>query len=175
MVVVFLSTELDNVLLILGVIALGTAIAVPASRLVKMTQMPQLVALFNGVGGGAAAAAELGLAGLGGDVVALGEDRPGEAGWSAQDLGHLLLWLRIVADRKPYLASYIDRIIQRWTFCEALAKAGINIEMINTSEVCMGVVIDAARGAEAVAALKRLWARSERIPYTILTQPRANP
>ncbi|MEN9619899.1 MAG: hypothetical protein RL499_92 [Actinomycetota bacterium] len=55
MVVVFLSTELDNVLLILGVIALGTAIAVPASRLVKMTQMPQLVALFNGVGGGAAA------------------------------------------------------------------------------------------------------------------------
>lgn len=55
MVVVFLSTELDNILLILGVIALGTAIAVPASRLVKMTQMPQLVALFNGVGGGAAA------------------------------------------------------------------------------------------------------------------------
>ena len=55
MVVVFLSTELDNILLILGVIALGTVIAVPASRLVKMTQMPQLVALFNGVGGGAAA------------------------------------------------------------------------------------------------------------------------
>ncbi|MGV8969272.1 MAG: NAD(P)(+) transhydrogenase (Re/Si-specific) subunit beta [Microbacteriaceae bacterium] len=55
MVVVFLSTELDNILLILGVIALGSVIAVPASRLVKMTQMPQLVALFNGVGGGAAA------------------------------------------------------------------------------------------------------------------------
>jgi len=55
MVVVFLSTELDNAGLILGVIALGAVIAVPASRLVKMTQMPQLVALFNGVGGGAAA------------------------------------------------------------------------------------------------------------------------
>jgi NAD(P) transhydrogenase subunit beta len=55
MVVVFLSTELDNVALILGVIAVGTVIAVPASRMVKMTQMPQLVALFNGVGGGAAA------------------------------------------------------------------------------------------------------------------------
>jgi len=55
MVVVFLSTELDNVALILGVIAVGTIIAVPASRMVKMTQMPQLVALFNGVGGGAAA------------------------------------------------------------------------------------------------------------------------
>jgi len=55
MVVVFLSTELNNLALILGVIALGAVIAVPASRLVKMTQMPQLVALFNGVGGGAAA------------------------------------------------------------------------------------------------------------------------
>ena len=55
MVVAFLSTELDNILLIIGVIALGSALAVPASRLVKMTQMPQLVALFNGVGGGAAA------------------------------------------------------------------------------------------------------------------------
>ncbi|MER3388785.1 MAG: NAD(P)(+) transhydrogenase (Re/Si-specific) subunit beta [Microcella sp.] len=55
MIVVFLSTELDNLALILGVIAVGTIIAVPASRLVKMTQMPQLVALFNGVGGGAAA------------------------------------------------------------------------------------------------------------------------
>jgi NAD(P) transhydrogenase subunit beta len=55
MAVVFLSTALDHILLILGVIALGSVIAVPASRLVKMTQMPQLVALFNGVGGGAAA------------------------------------------------------------------------------------------------------------------------
>ncbi|MDO9589855.1 MAG: NAD(P)(+) transhydrogenase (Re/Si-specific) subunit beta, partial [Microcella sp.] len=54
MIVVFLSTELDNLALILGVIAVGTIIAVPASRMVKMTQMPQLVALFNGVGGGAA-------------------------------------------------------------------------------------------------------------------------
>jgi NAD(P) transhydrogenase subunit beta len=54
MVVVFLSMELDNLAWILGVIAIGAIIAVPASRAVKMTQMPQLVALFNGVGGGAA-------------------------------------------------------------------------------------------------------------------------
>jgi NAD(P) transhydrogenase subunit beta len=33
----------------------GTLIGVPASRLVRMTAMPQLVAIFNGVGGGAAA------------------------------------------------------------------------------------------------------------------------
>ena len=52
---VFLSTDLDNVLVIVIAIIVGSALAVPASRLVKMTQMPQLVALFNGVGGGAAA------------------------------------------------------------------------------------------------------------------------
>ena len=34
-------------------IALGTAVGVPAARRVKMTAMPQMVALFNGVGGGA--------------------------------------------------------------------------------------------------------------------------
>ena len=36
-------------------IALGTAVGVPAARQVKMTAMPQMVALFNGVGGGAVA------------------------------------------------------------------------------------------------------------------------
>jgi NAD(P) transhydrogenase subunit beta len=41
-------------LIILG-LAIGTAVGVPAARNVKMTQMPQMVALFNGVGGGAAA------------------------------------------------------------------------------------------------------------------------
>jgi NAD(P) transhydrogenase subunit beta len=41
-------------LIILGV-AIGTAVGVPAARRVKMTAMPQMVALFNGVGGGAIA------------------------------------------------------------------------------------------------------------------------
>ncbi len=54
-VTVFLSMKLDNIPWILAVIAVGSLIAAPVSRRVKMTQMPQLVALFNGVGGGAAA------------------------------------------------------------------------------------------------------------------------
>jgi H+-translocating NAD(P) transhydrogenase subunit beta len=41
-------------LIVLG-LALGTAVGVPAARNVKMTAMPQMVALFNGVGGGAVA------------------------------------------------------------------------------------------------------------------------
>jgi NAD(P) transhydrogenase subunit beta len=39
-------------LIIVGV-AIGAAVGVPAARTVKMTAMPQMVALFNGVGGGA--------------------------------------------------------------------------------------------------------------------------
>ncbi|MDA0181964.1 NAD(P)(+) transhydrogenase (Re/Si-specific) subunit beta [Solirubrobacter phytolaccae] len=41
-------------LIALGV-AIGVAVGVPSARSVKMTAMPQMVALFNGVGGGAVA------------------------------------------------------------------------------------------------------------------------
>jgi NAD(P) transhydrogenase subunit beta len=44
----------DWALIVVGV-AIGTAIGIPAARSVKMTAMPQMVALFNGVGGGAVA------------------------------------------------------------------------------------------------------------------------
>ncbi|MEY3686784.1 MAG: hypothetical protein RLZZ73_642, partial [Actinomycetota bacterium] len=54
-VVVFFKPPINNLPWILGALAVGTAIGVPAARKVQMTQMPQLVALFNGVGGGAAA------------------------------------------------------------------------------------------------------------------------
>ena len=49
------TLPLNNLGWILGAIAVGLAVGVPAARKVQMTQMPQLVALFNGVGGGAAA------------------------------------------------------------------------------------------------------------------------
>jgi H+-translocating NAD(P) transhydrogenase subunit beta len=42
------------VLIVIGV-AIGTLLGVPSARQVKMTAMPQMVALFNGVGGGAVA------------------------------------------------------------------------------------------------------------------------
>jgi H+-translocating NAD(P) transhydrogenase subunit beta len=44
----------DYLLIAVGM-AIGTAVGVPAARSVKMTAMPQMVALFNGVGGGAVA------------------------------------------------------------------------------------------------------------------------
>ena len=54
-VTVFFAQDLDHLVPILTAIAIGTAIGVLGAYRVQMTQMPQLVALFNGVGGGAAA------------------------------------------------------------------------------------------------------------------------
>ncbi|CAB4826503.1 MAG: NAD(P)(+) transhydrogenase (Re/Si-specific) subunit beta [Actinobacteria bacterium] len=54
--VLFVSgIPLSNILLILAAVLIGSAIGWISARKVQMTQMPQLVALFNGVGGGAAA------------------------------------------------------------------------------------------------------------------------
>lgn len=54
-VLFFSGIELLNLTLILITLAAGSIIGAVAARKVKMTAMPQLVALFNGVGGGAAA------------------------------------------------------------------------------------------------------------------------
>jgi H+-translocating NAD(P) transhydrogenase subunit beta len=51
----FAVEGLGNIGLIVIAMVIGVAIAVPAARLVRMTAMPQMVAAFNGVGGGAAA------------------------------------------------------------------------------------------------------------------------
>lgn len=50
----FTGIELRNLALIIGAIVVGSAVGWISARKVKMTAMPQLVALFNGVGGGAA-------------------------------------------------------------------------------------------------------------------------
>src|SRR4051794_16947073 len=54
-VATLLLPGMSNWLLIAFGVVIGTAIGVPAARQVKMTAMPQMVALFNGAGGGAVA------------------------------------------------------------------------------------------------------------------------
>ncbi len=51
----FLIEEIDSYGLMLAGIAVGTVIGIASARAVRMTAIPQMVALFNGVGGGAAA------------------------------------------------------------------------------------------------------------------------
>ena len=50
-----LTPGMGNWLLIVLGVAIGALVGVPSARRVKMTAMPQMVALFNGVGGGAVA------------------------------------------------------------------------------------------------------------------------
>ena len=52
----FFTKDLTNYALMLIAIAVGAALAWVAARRVKMTAMPQMVAIYNGMGGGAAAA-----------------------------------------------------------------------------------------------------------------------
>src|SRR5712692_8305553 len=44
------------------------------------------------------------------------DNQPEEIGWSAIDLGRLLIWLRITADRYPEFSEYIDKAVLRWNF-----------------------------------------------------------
>jgi NAD(P) transhydrogenase subunit beta len=53
--VVFAAEDLDHIVPIVVTIVIGAVIGTVVSRRVAMTAMPQLVAAFNGVGGGAAA------------------------------------------------------------------------------------------------------------------------
>lgn len=51
----FLIEGMGNWVLIVIALIIGTIIGIPSARSVKMTAVPQMVALFNGVGGGAVA------------------------------------------------------------------------------------------------------------------------
>ena len=53
-ITLFLDVIGNGVLILLGIL-IGTLVGGIASRRIQMTQMPQMVALYNGVGGGAAA------------------------------------------------------------------------------------------------------------------------
>lgn len=69
--VVFAVERPDRLVWVLFAIAVGGAVGTVAARRVAMTAMPQMVALFNGVGGAAGAlVALLGLAEGTGDAVA---------------------------------------------------------------------------------------------------------
>jgi len=55
-VATFFLPDLHNIPLILAAVAIGTALAWVSGKRVAITDMPQMVALYNGLGGGSAAA-----------------------------------------------------------------------------------------------------------------------
>lgn len=52
------------------------------------------------------------------------QNKPGKTGWSAVDLGRLLIWLHIAKTKLPHLAEYIDRAVLRWNFCALIDNCG---------------------------------------------------
>ena len=54
-------------------------------------------------------------------------DRNGEehsVGWSAVDIGRLLIWLQILRSHAPQYAEYIDKAVLRWEFCQVIDDCG---------------------------------------------------
>ena len=52
-------------------------------------------------------------------------NRPGEIGYSALDLGRLLVWLKIVKERYPQHADAIDRFVLRWKWAHVVGTTGM--------------------------------------------------
>ncbi|WP_162561649.1 DUF3131 domain-containing protein [Yoonia vestfoldensis] len=51
-------------------------------------------------------------------------NQPGEIGMSANDIGRLLVWLRILKERHPHLANSVDNVPMRWNFCNLINDDG---------------------------------------------------
>ncbi|MEM7292481.1 MAG: DUF3131 domain-containing protein, partial [Pseudomonadota bacterium] len=51
-------------------------------------------------------------------------NKPGAIGWSAIDIGRLVIWLQIARSRYPQYSEYIDKAIVRWRFCDIIDKCG---------------------------------------------------
>ena len=51
-------------------------------------------------------------------------NKPGEVGYSGMDVGRLLVWLKIIEQRYPYLANAADNVPLRWNFCNAVSDHG---------------------------------------------------
>ncbi|WP_225028375.1 DUF3131 domain-containing protein [Xinfangfangia pollutisoli] len=49
---------------------------------------------------------------------------PGDLGYSALDLGRLLIWLKIVKERYPHLGNQVDAVVLRWNFCDVISAEG---------------------------------------------------
>lgn len=52
-------------------------------------------------------------------------NKPGEIGFSALDIGRLLVWLRIVKNRYGYHGNAIDAVLLRWDFSHVIDADGL--------------------------------------------------
>ena len=51
-------------------------------------------------------------------------NQPEELGWSIIDIGRLLLWLSIIKSDAVHFSEYIDRVVLRFDYCDAISEDG---------------------------------------------------
>ncbi len=102
-------------------------------------------------------------------------NQPGEIGFSALDLGRLLIWLEIIKNRYPERANAIDTFVLRWNFCNVVDNRGMMYGAIVGPDNETQYVQEGRLGYEEYAAKGfQLWdidtdLASRPEPYSILT------
>ena len=79
-------------------------------------------------------------------------NKPGEIGFSALDLGRLLVWFRIIKERYPEHGNAIDRAVLRWNFCRVLDGCGSMFGAYVKPDKTTGYVQEGRLGYEEYAA-----------------------
>lgn len=79
-------------------------------------------------------------------------NKPGEIGFSALDLGRLLVWLKIVKERYPQHADAIDRFVLRWKFDHVVDRDGMMFGAMIDKERKLQYVQEGRLGYEEYAA-----------------------
>jgi Protein of unknown function (DUF3131) len=79
-------------------------------------------------------------------------NKPGEIGFSAIDLGRLLIWLTLVKERYPEHANAIDRFVLRWDFTHVVDPCGTMYGAMLTADKKVSYVQEGRLGYEEYAA-----------------------
>jgi hypothetical protein len=79
-------------------------------------------------------------------------NRPGEIGFSALDLGRLLIWLRIVKERYPQHGEGIDTFVRRWKWGNVVDRSGMLFGAIVDKDRKLQYVQEGRLGYEEYAA-----------------------
>lgn len=79
-------------------------------------------------------------------------NRPGEIGFSALDLGRMLVWLKIVKERYPQHADAVDRFVLRWKFDRVVDRGGMLFGAMIDKERKLQYVQEGRLGYEEYAA-----------------------
>ncbi|EEP97221.1 hypothetical protein yaldo0001_15100 [Yersinia aldovae ATCC 35236] len=98
-------------------------------------------------------------------------NQPKPLGWSAQDIGRLMMGLKVVVRFYPEYAEYLDKLLLRWSFCQVIDNDGrllkstaVNGQFIARSEGRLGY-------SNYVAGAFGLWGFLWEYQLTFLTIP----